>query len=99
MTDKDTGSDSGISCANCTACCCRLEVLLLSETGVPEEYIQADKWGGMTMARLEDGWCVALDRETMLCSIYEQRPLVCREFETGSDECLVERACIGQLAT
>lgn len=44
------------------------------------------------MARLDDGWCSALDRDTMMCTIYEQRPWVCREFETGSYECLVERA-------
>ena len=44
------------------------------------------------MARLADGWCAALDRNTMLCSIYEKRPLVCREFEMGSYECTIERA-------
>jgi Fe-S-cluster containining protein len=45
----------------------------------------------MTMARLADGWCVALDRNTMKCRIYAKRPLVCREFEMGSHECRVER--------
>jgi Fe-S-cluster containining protein len=44
------------------------------------------------MRRLDDGWCAALDRNTMLCTIYEKRPLICREFATGSDECLAERA-------
>jgi Fe-S-cluster containining protein len=48
------------------------------------------------MARLADGWCAALDRGSMACTIYDQRPLVCREFEVGSDECLVERGCIGK---
>jgi Fe-S-cluster containining protein len=45
----------------------------------------------MTMARLDDGWCAALDRETMMCSIYELRPWICREFEMGGYECLEER--------
>ena len=27
-----------------------------------------------------DGLCVLLDRSTMLCSIYENRPKVCREY-------------------
>jgi len=44
------------------------------------------------MARLDDGWCSALDRNTMLCSIYEKRPGICRELEMGEYECLTERA-------
>lgn len=81
-----------ISCANCRACCCRLEVMLISDTGVPEEYIAVDKWGAETMLRLEDGWCSALDRGTFMCTIYENRPWICREFEMGSYECMEERA-------
>jgi|TARA_R110001583_G_scaffold94252_3_gene237657 Fe-S-cluster containining protein len=65
--------------------------MLITETGVPEQYIQRDEWGGEVMARLGDGWCAALDRHTMLCSIYENRPFICREFATGSYECLNER--------
>ncbi len=44
------------------------------------------------MARLEDGWCSALDRNTMLCMIYEKRPWICREFETGGYECISQRS-------
>lgn len=44
------------------------------------------------MARLDDGWCSALDRNTMKCTIYNNRPWVCREFEMGSHECIVERS-------
>ncbi|WP_287813600.1 YkgJ family cysteine cluster protein, partial [Pseudomonas sp.] len=44
-----------------------------------------------TMARLDDGWCAALDRRTMSCSIYRQRPLICREFDMGGSDCLEER--------
>jgi uncharacterized protein len=65
---------------------------LISDTGVPRRFIEIDKWGGMTMARLTDGWCAALDRNTMQCTIYEKRPLVCRDFEMGSYECIVERS-------
>ncbi|MEH6357512.1 MAG: YkgJ family cysteine cluster protein [Pseudomonadales bacterium] len=79
------------TCANCRACCCRLEVMLITETGVPERFIDIDRWGGSVMARLEDGWCAALDRDTMMCTIYELRPLICREFEEGEYECIAER--------
>lgn len=81
-----------VSCANCQASCCRLEVMILSDTGVPEAHISRDKWGAETMLRLDDGWCSAINRETFMCSIYENRPLICREFELGAFECMNERA-------
>lgn len=80
-----------VTCSTCAACCCQLEVILLGDTGVPQRYITLDDWGGETMLRLDDGWCAALDRDSMLCTIYAQRPLVCREFEMGAPECLDER--------
>ena len=82
--------NSSIKCDSCRAACCRLEVLLISDTGVPEKYIQRDEWGGEVMARLDDGWCAALDRDSMLCTIYENRPFICSDFATGSYECLDE---------
>ncbi|MDP5146228.1 YkgJ family cysteine cluster protein [Shewanella sp. ULN5] len=88
---KDITTET-VSCSNCQACCCRLEVMIISETGVPKKYIEFDKWGGETMLRLSDGWCSALDRETMMCTIYENRPWICREFEMGSYECVTQRA-------
>jgi Fe-S-cluster containining protein len=83
--------DSGVTCASCEARCCRLEVMLISETGVPDEHIAIDEWGGRTMARLDDGWCSALDRNTMSCMIYDRRPWICRELEVGGYECMAER--------
>lgn len=87
----ETISETGVSCASCEASCCRLEVRIITETGVPEHFIATNKWGERSMAQLEDGWCAALDRNTMRCLIYGQRPLICREFEMGEYECLAER--------
>ena len=84
-------SEPKVSCADCEAVCCRLEVLLITETGVPEEFIETDKWGGRTMARTESGWCSALDLNTKLCRIYDKRPWICREFQMGGPECISER--------
>lgn len=83
--------EAAVSCANCAACCCQLEVMLIGDTGVPQRFIATDAWGGEVMRRLDDGWCAALDRDSMRCSIYQQRPLICREFEMASAECLDER--------
>ena len=82
--------EADVSCLNCQASCCRLEVMIITDTGVPEEHISVDEWGSETLLRLDDGWCSALDRETFMCSIYENRPWICREFEMGSYECINE---------
>lgn len=58
----------------------------------PSRYVVVDEHGVEAMHRLDDGWCEALDRDTMRCTIYERRPLVCREFAMGSRECRSERA-------
>lgn len=81
----------GGSCNSCEAACCRLQVLLIGDNEVPQVMSERSSWGGEVMRRRDDGWCTALDRETMLCSIYAQRPQICRDFEMGSSECLDER--------
>ena len=86
---------ASLSCDTCEACCCRLEVLLITDTGVPNQYIKKSPHEISTMLRLADGWCAALDRNTMRCSIYDVRPLICREFELGEADCRTERAKFG----
>ena len=84
--------DAEVTCANCEACCCRQEAMLFNDIEVPDHLTEVNPRGGKSMARLEDGWCKALDRETMLCTIYERRPWIWREFEVGEYECLAARA-------
>ena len=86
--------DPAITCASCKACCCHLEVILMGDDDPPPAFVETDAWGGQVMTRLDDGWCAALDRDTMLCRIYERRPGVCRDFAMGSSECIVERAAL-----
>ncbi len=86
-------AEEKVTCATCRACCCKLEVMLLGgDDEVPEALTRQDPWGGWIMHRLEDGWCAALDRRTMLCTIYEQRPFICRDYQTGDYDCLEQRA-------
>ncbi len=86
-----TPHDNGVRCDTCDAACCRLQVLLIGDTAVPQQLTEVSSWGGEVMHRRDDGWCTALDRNTMLCTIYEQRPQVCRDYEMGGLECLDER--------
>ena len=89
---KSTSAGTVITCATCRACCCRLEVMIMGEDEVPAEMTELDHWGGRIMARLDDGWCAALDRGTMRCRIYERRPTVCRDYQMGGSECIAERS-------
>lgn len=66
--------------------------MLMGEDDVPVELTQVDAWGGSVMARLDDGWCAGLDRNTMRCTIYDRRPTICRDFELGGSDCLAERS-------
>lgn len=63
----------------------------MGDDDVPRRFTVEDAWGGEVMRRLDDGWCAALDRDTMLCTIYERRPNVCRDYAVGDSDCLVER--------
>ena len=60
---------------------------------VPEEYV-VEHEGVRCMDQHGDGACVALDSATQLCTIYERRPKVCRDFQRG--ESLCRRAVLGK---
>jgi uncharacterized protein len=89
---NDPGASPAITCATCEACCCRLEVLLMGDDDVPEKWTAENQWGGAVMLRRQDGWCAALDRNTMLCTIYERRPGICRDYEAGDSDCIEQRS-------
>lgn len=69
----------------------------MGDDAPPERFTQQDAWDGWVMRRLADGWCSALDRSTMLCSIYAQRPDVCRQFDVASDDCMTERKQLSEI--
>lgn len=81
-----------VSCSACPAICCQLKVILVAGDDPPEQFIDEDEDGQQIMGKADDGWCAALDRDTMSCGIYELRPMVCREFDMGGSDCLRERA-------
>lgn len=94
-SDRSTPGPRGVSCFNCEACCCRLRVILDDDDldrGIPDDLIEADPFGGAVMRQDEEGWCAAVDRNTMLCTIHPRRPQICRDFREGSADCLEERA-------
>ena len=64
----------------------------MDDHDVPPYFTEWNEHGALVMQRLRDGWCAALNRDTMLCSIYAQRPQVCRDYELGASDCLAQRA-------
>jgi uncharacterized protein len=79
-------------CGRCEAVCCRLTVTLMPGDVVPHWLVMEQENGPASMAKGEDGWCVALDRNSMRCTIYEQRPKLCRTYLMGGRLCHHERA-------
>lgn len=48
----------------------------------------AEHAGARCMDQRGDGACVALDPDTLLCTIYAERPQTCRDFNRGGSLCL-----------
>lgn len=73
-----------IPCTECSACC-HYEVQLISGIDdVPEHmtYFENNLW---YMRKQKNGSCIAL--KDGLCSIYDSRPTVCRQFKRQSLDC------------
>lgn len=49
-------AEPAVTCSTCAACCCQLEVMLITDTGVPDRFIDTDDWGGEVMLRLDKSW-------------------------------------------
>ena len=70
--------------AGCRAQCCSF-FFGLSPQDVEEGIIQWDENLPFMGKRLEDGYCVHLDRKTYQCTIREARPVECREYSCVND--------------
>jgi Fe-S-cluster containining protein len=80
--------DPSVQCTACDAVCCRLTVVLMPEDHVPRHLVVRNEQGVEVMARNEEGWCAAIDPLRMRCSIYADRPAICRSFTMGAAYCL-----------
>ena len=88
----ETSLDDLPACAGCGQCCHLLVELVAGDEAVPEELV-VEHGGVRCMEQHGDGACIALDPLTRLCTIYDRRPSVCRQFARGSDLC---RKILGQ---
>lgn len=66
-------------CHGCGACCMMVGEILADEKNVNAEYLPLVK--EFPYKADEAGWCEKLD-ENMQCTVYEERPMLCRVKET-----------------
>jgi Fe-S-cluster containining protein len=68
---------------------------LTTKSTLSGDSLRAGEDGSEIYMRMENGRCCALDVNpgvSYKCSIYEDRPLLCRMYEPGNAECLEARA-------
>ncbi len=107
MSDERVNS-AEFDCRRCGACCLTFDVLLTP--GEADEFADRAALRSLTvlyngpffppprfMRREADGKCAALagGLGDCACTIYEDRPNLCRVFEAGSDDCIEARARLG----
>lgn len=82
-------SSVSIDCENrmhlCRAACCRLR-FALSVQDVEEGTVKWDLGRPYMIRHSADGYCHQLDRTTLQCGIYENRPIVCRGYDCRKDK-------------
>lgn len=78
-------------CDRCQAVCCRLTVVLQPGDRIESHLHGPNAEGVDVMTKGADGWCLALDRKRMRCSIYDHRPDDCRRFVMGASYCQAVR--------
>lgn len=91
IREDDEWIDPSVNCNDCEAVCCRLMVFIKPDDSLPQRTTDANAQSPEVMARAEDGWCVALERLSMRCGIYEARPDACRRFTMGAGYCRAVR--------
>jgi len=74
------------ACAGCGRCCHQVVELVAGVDHVPEAWV-VEHAGRRCLEQRGDGACVALDPVTRLCTIYDSRPTVCRDFDRGGELC------------
>jgi len=68
----------------CRSICCTFQFALTKEE-VQKGKIKYDPKRPFFIARDEDGYCPHLDRQTLKCTIWSDRPLRCRRYNCTND--------------
>jgi len=87
-------------CRLCAACCFSPQERYIPLKGADHARLTAEEarrltafHGNLCYMKMVDGHCLALVKKgaEWLCSIYERRPQLCRDYERGGPACVVDR--------
>lgn len=86
---EDEGvSEAAVDCSGlvsrCRAMCCTFQFALTKDE-VNRGIIRHNHLRPFFIARDDDGYCPHLDRDSLRCSAWEQRPLRCRRYDCRTD--------------
>ncbi len=81
----DAAVDCGPRLRDCRARCCTLAFALTKEE-VAKGLISHNPTRPFFIARDADGYCPHLDRNTLRCVCWEDRPLRCRRYDCRADD-------------
>lgn len=75
-------------CRGCGICCEAYSVIPIQPgDNIPDELVRHDPESGQLGMTRRNGACIAFDHKTRTCTIYEIRPIVCREVQRGDCVC------------
>jgi Fe-S-cluster containining protein len=86
---EDEGvSDISLECEahlkRCRAICCTFQFALTKEE-VRKGHLKHNPSRPFFIARDADGYCLHLERSTLRCTVWPERPLRCRRYDCGED--------------
>lgn len=86
--EPDGEPDADVPCARhlptCRARCCTL-MFALTPDEVALGVVRYNRDRPYFIARDDDGFCPHLDRTTLACQVWEQRPLRCRRYDCAGN--------------
>ncbi len=87
----DAVVDCEANIRSCKAMCCTLQFALTKEE-VQKDLFKHDRSRPFFMTRDLDGYCPHLDRDSLRCTVWSERPLRCRRYNCrdSSDEGMPE---------
>ncbi len=80
----DAYVDCEANIRHCKAICCTFN-FALTKKEVQKGHIKHNTRRPFFIARDSDGYCPHLDRDTLQCNIWEERPLRCRRYDCRED--------------
>lgn len=86
--DEDEGPEKVVDCqsrlSKCRALCCTFQFALTREE-VKKGHIKYDPKRPYFIAHDPDGYCPHLNRDSLRCTIWEDRPMRCRKYDCSDD--------------